>query len=90
MSYDHTDMLTGVVDDGEPAVVDSGLLLIVDPCHIPPDLLAYLTSECLAAIVSTGGDGFYLPETSCNGHRITIDHVHYPPSGEVVRHEDIS
>ncbi|SIR12931.1 hypothetical protein [Micromonospora avicenniae] len=45
--------------------VDSGRLLVVDPCHLPPELVARLTrpnehGTTLAAIVGTPhGDGWY-------------------------------
>lgn len=39
--------------------VDSGTLLVVDPCLLPVDVLAALLDAQHAAIVPTGSDGLY-------------------------------
>ena len=61
--------------------VDSGHLLIVDPCHLPPDLVARLTRPnehgvTLGVVVSTpSGDGFY-PVVGESGALVVLDPLH--------------
>lgn len=61
--------------------VDSGRLLIVDPCHLPPDLVHHLTrpNACgvtTAVLVSTpSGDGFY-PVIGEGGALVVLDPHH--------------
>lgn len=64
--------------------VDSGRVLLVDPCHLPPDLVERLTSPnpygvTVAAVVDTPtGDGLY-PVVSEPGALVVLD----PYSGDV-------
>ena len=53
--------------------VDSGCLLLVDPCYLPDDLLERLTNrEYGAVIVPTGtGDGIFYAE--CTGDGVAIE-----------------
>ncbi|WP_225753969.1 hypothetical protein [Actinotalea sp. Marseille-Q4924] len=61
--------------------VDSGHLLIVDPCHLPPDLVASLTRPnrhgvTAAALVATpSGDGLY-PVIGERGALVVLDPHH--------------
>lgn len=62
--------------EGNPIPVDSGSLLIVDPCHLPAEILDRLTTSdaygvTLAVVVPTNGDGFYYADESANGYRIS-------------------
>jgi hypothetical protein len=72
-----TDALPDDDDLGE-IPVDTGRVLLVDPCHLPPDLVERLTSPnpygvTVAAVVNTPhGDGLY-PLASEPGALVLLD-----------------
>lgn len=74
---DINDIVWQAAADGDFIPVDSGHLLIVDPCHIPAALLRELIETGLATVVSTGGDGLFtaLYTDTPRGPFIVIDRV---------------
>lgn len=57
-----TEFVMEAAADDTPVPVDSGCLLLVDPCHVPFALLRELIDAGLATVVPTGGDGLFLPQ----------------------------
>ena len=78
-----TDYLNFTDTDHGDVPVDSGHLLIVDPCHLPSDLVARLTRPnphgvTAAVLVATpSGDGFY-PVIGEGGALVVLD-LHNDP-----------